>query len=501
MTIMNQLKSGIRYLDIRITIDMDDKNKLFLSHEGYVCNNLYGDKLYLYDVIETCVEFLKIHKKETIILHLKNESNDYKEMEKRINKEDSCNYIIGKLIADVLNENKDFKNYIYISNEIPKLNDVEKKIVIVSRSPFTYGDGIPTPFSDGIYFSGKYTLGIYIPVFSLHDCFNYNKKGNKDDVNCHPTIYENFHFQDAYNLNCYEKWILVHDDLTNNVNYKIFAKYNKKGDPVFNDLEYNNDIFNNNSYSDVLSINFMNVARVSGDIIDKAVKYFADSTIEHSSRYINTELTNYIINSYNIHNEWIALDYPSLDVIRSIYRTNDPDNKYYNKYKIKVNKDIILYEINKYYIAQKSFMSKVFVSGDEKLVEPIYKVAVTVSENTIVIAEKVKEVAENFISSFKRYFSKRSEQLNENDVRICLQRELINNKELITIGSDCIKSPKNQWYIVKNNEFYNIVSVYDNKCLIYENNSLSLTECDENNENIDFSIYKGVICSRVDIYK
>lgn len=242
MTIMNQLKSGIRYLDIRITIDMDDKNKLFLSHEGYVCNNLYGDKLYLYDVIETCVEFLKIHKKETIILHLKNESNDYKEMEKRINKEDSCNYIIGKLIADVLNENKDFKNYIYISNEIPKLNDVEKKIVIVSRSPFTYGDGIPTPFSDGIYFSGKYTLGIYIPVFSLHDCFNYNKKGNKDDVNCHPTIYENFHFQDAYNLNCYEKWILVHDDLTNNVNYKIFAKYNKKGDPVFNDLEYNNDI-------------------------------------------------------------------------------------------------------------------------------------------------------------------------------------------------------------------------------------------------------------------
>jgi len=63
LNIMEQLKAGIRYLDIRITIDMENGNNLYLSHEGHECRDSDDAKLYLTKVIETCIEFLKKHEK------------------------------------------------------------------------------------------------------------------------------------------------------------------------------------------------------------------------------------------------------------------------------------------------------------------------------------------------------------------------------------------------------------------------------------------------------
>jgi len=48
---------------------------------------------------------------------------------------------------------------------------------------------------------------------------------------------------------------------------------------------------------------------------------------------------------------------------------------------------------------------------------------------------------------------------------MCLQRDFKSDK--ISIYSKCNKSPKNEWYIKPNVEYYNIISSYDNKCISY----------------------------------
>lgn len=495
LNIMEQLKAGIRYLDIRITIDMKNGNNLYLSHEGHECRDSDDAKLYLTKVIETCIKFLEKHEKETIILHLKDEENDYGDMKKNISNEDAKDYIIGKLLARIIVENENYLDYIYIANEIPILNDVKKKIVIASRSEFYYGKPIPHEFVDGTFNIGENKTGIYIPIYSLDDCTKYKK----DDIKCHPTIYYNFHSQDAYNLESYEKWILIYDDLTNNVNFKNYIGNDDKGEPMFTDLNYDNEVctkFNDNSHNEVLSINFMNVARANGNILEKVADFLCDSSIENSAKYINAQLTKYIIAPNNIHNEWIVLDYPSIDVIRSIYRSNEPNNEYFNKNSFYINEDIIGWVDSKYYLSQKNPVNDFILGTFEKLEDNIID---PVLDAVDYVGEKVEDAADAVVNWFTGLFSKRSEQ--SNNISICLQREVINNKESITVGSECVKSSKNQWYIVRNDEFYNIVSVYDKKCIIYENNSLGITKCDKNNKNIDFTIKKGVICSRVDKYK
>ncbi|KAL6612675.1 hypothetical protein U3516DRAFT_812978 [Neocallimastix sp. 'constans'] len=76
--------------------------------------------------------------------------------------------------------------------------------------------------------------------------------------------------------------------------------------------------------------------------------------------------------------------------------------------------------------------------------------------------------------------------------------QLSNHYKIVKSNYKCVKSPKNQWYFTKNGNYYNIVSVYDNKCLSYNNNILGINECNKNNKNNDFIINNESICSRTD---
>jgi len=70
----------------------------------------------------------------------------------------------------------------------------------------------------------------------------------------------------------------------------------------------------------------MNVARIESDVLPFINDLFFKAGIEETSDYINTKLTEYILDN-NINNNWFILDYPSPDIIRSIYQSNDPNNK------------------------------------------------------------------------------------------------------------------------------------------------------------------------------
>jgi len=61
-----------------------------------------------------------------------------------------------------------------------------------------------------------------------------------------------------------------------------------------------------------------------------------DSGIEESADYVNSRLTKFIIDEKKKpHNEWVVLDYPSSDVMRSIYQSNDYNVSEFNKIKQK----------------------------------------------------------------------------------------------------------------------------------------------------------------------
>ena len=192
------------------------------------------------------------------------------------------------------------------------------------------------------------------------------------------------------------------------------------------------------------------MARIDTTNIDTMYLDICDSSIEQSANYVNSRLTELIVNTPK-NNNWFILDYPSPDIIRAIYQSNDPKNSNFNKNKAKVDNwfEFVWIDV-KYFVSKAPF-------------------------------ETVFDVFEYI---FRR---------NNNSNRVtCLQRGLKNDK--VTINNKRIKSSKSQWYIKKNNKYFNIVSAYDKKCLTY-NNELSINECNSNNIYIDFTVKNRKFCS------
>lgn len=77
----------------------------------------------------------------------------------------------------------------------------------------------------------------------------------------------------------------------------------------------------------------MNVTKINSSQILDDIKVIAG--IEETAEYINTKLTEYILEN-NIDKKQLILDYPSQDIIRSIYQSNDPYNKELNKCNVEV---------------------------------------------------------------------------------------------------------------------------------------------------------------------
>ena len=110
LSIADQLKSGIRFLDIRCRAVGDS----FAIHHG-----AYYQKIGFGDVQKQCIEFLRQHPNECIIMSVKKEQEARK----------------GSLPFTTI-----FANYVrqandvwYLKHEIPRMGDVRGRIVLLSR--------------------------------------------------------------------------------------------------------------------------------------------------------------------------------------------------------------------------------------------------------------------------------------------------------------------------------------------------------------------------------
>jgi len=289
MDITDQLNSGIRYFDIRLSTTDEKPNNIFLSHgDGLPIINTVPcvdtkngyNILYFSDVIDECVKFLDSHKKQTIILHISKESVSEK------------TYNIEGLILNTTFNHQKYSEYFYIGDHIPILDDERGKIVLFTRDNY----------------SNK-KLIFNIPIPGMGGCRNYPT--NSDS--CCPKLFKDYRVQDAYNLDAVDKWIYVKDVLQNNQVCKIGNKFS-------------------------FGLNFMNMARAELDI-DNLTKFVADifdSSIEQSANYVNTRLTEFIVeNPESISRNWFIMDYPNLDSIRTIYQNNAPTNRIFKQIKPK----------------------------------------------------------------------------------------------------------------------------------------------------------------------
>jgi len=212
--------------------------------------------------------------------------------------------------------------------------------------------------------------------------------------------------------------------------------------------------FNDPKNLTVHTFNFMNVARASPPKLSYITDTLFDSNIEASANYVNNELTLLIPDlSTSFHNEWIIMDYPSADSIRSVYESNFSKDLKLLNYKLNLN------------------------NGDTSFGEGI----------------------KYLFSRLVTLFDKRN--MNTDEPQACLQR-IINKQgsDLIKTDYRCINNALNQWRIriSGKGKFYSLISVYDEKCLNYSNNSWYMQECMSNNKREDFTIRNGKICSRLD---
>ena len=121
----DQLEFGYRYLDIRVALDeTEDGTKLKFIHNFGTCKteksflNLFGDTLYLEDVLSDVYAFLDEHPTETVIFCVKAENGD-----------DDVSKVESEFFK-VLDQNA---SKWYTKNEIPTLGDVRGKIVLATR--------------------------------------------------------------------------------------------------------------------------------------------------------------------------------------------------------------------------------------------------------------------------------------------------------------------------------------------------------------------------------
>ena len=154
LSLDDQLKCGVRYLDIRCR----HYNNAFSIHHGSVYQNLNFN-----DVLKSCTNFLQKHPKETIIMSVKEE---YKAKNNNKSFEAQFKGYVNK-----------YKNMWYLGDKIPKLKDVRGKIVLIRRFKGSKGLGIDaTGWKDNTTFSLNNNASLYV-----QDCYkvsDYNKKWN-----------------------------------------------------------------------------------------------------------------------------------------------------------------------------------------------------------------------------------------------------------------------------------------------------------------------------------
>jgi len=454
-SIMGQLHLGIRFLDIRL--QTNEAGEISISHASYgAINPVTNKKYYLSDIVSECVAFLRENPSETIIMYLREEDIHYhKDVKISEGKDEtiycidsSCKTLLGDVIKSQIVDNALFKDYIYYNNTIPSLEKARSNIVLLQAHKYNRRVN-----SKGL--NEFDSFGIPIWMGKMGDCTAYNEYARKSTStykieSCYPTIWHNFRAQDASAIaNEEDKWNLVHDVLTNNVPSRN-ASY------VVQPQASTNVFYNDKSK---LTLNWMNISLLTDfkfpdGLVELPIRVIASlfgSSIEKKADYINNKLIEYTEEEKSeIFNQWLIMDFPSSDVIRSVYQSN------FNTNELKPFLNILnIYMDTQYYILG------------------IFNLGLGISKR-----------------------DKKTE-----DQMVCLQRKSVTDKQgnqtdLVKTDYKCVNNSKNKWYVNSNGSYYNIISAYDGKCLGYSENGLHMEKCKSDNKYEQFSIEDGIICPR-----
>lgn len=189
-TVAEQLKSGIRFLDIRVE---KDGKKLKLVHDIADCKSPENkkEKLYLESVISDCKSFLSENPSETILMSYKRDDG--------ANQEETF---------DVFFENYLEKDTVwYKENRVPTLGEVRGKIVLLNRDNIDKSNEKYTDFNTGINLSAW----VYQKE-NVERIYEAAELSGRDSAITGKT----FTVQDLYGLTPQKKWDLAVAPFTKN---------------------------------------------------------------------------------------------------------------------------------------------------------------------------------------------------------------------------------------------------------------------------------------------
>ncbi len=179
LSIIEQLKIGVRFLDIRVE---KSENKLKTVHSIADCYTPHGkkEKLLLDNVLVDCKKFLDENPSETVILCIKRDDGP--------SSEETFEFFYNNYLKNEL--------LWFAENRIPSLGEVRGKIVFFNRCHVDFSNKEYTDNNTGLRLSNWPDLPKNAKKYlSSAPIFNQNK-----------TISETYFLQDMYKLFPKEKW-------------------------------------------------------------------------------------------------------------------------------------------------------------------------------------------------------------------------------------------------------------------------------------------------------
>ncbi|XP_063074626.1 1-phosphatidylinositol phosphodiesterase-like [Engraulis encrasicolus] len=108
-SLKNQLRAGIRYLDLRVTEDLG------------IVHGIVKQGITFTEVLNTALDFLNQHKNEAVLMRVKPEGNN------KIN----VQVEVQKVIKDLAN--------VWTKSEVPNMGDARGKVILVQKNDFKLG--------------------------------------------------------------------------------------------------------------------------------------------------------------------------------------------------------------------------------------------------------------------------------------------------------------------------------------------------------------------------
>ncbi|PWN53716.1 PLC-like phosphodiesterase, partial [Violaceomyces palustris] len=164
-SVLHQLKEGIRFLDVRLSIKGKGTDSRLLAYHGITDQRIPFDQ-----VLEQCFDFLRGHGGETLIMSIKQENNveGFKEM------------VMEKYVHPT-------QDFWFLSPRVPTLGECRGKIVLLSR--FGRGDEQPGgihppiwPNSSKEIFSYKLPSGQTVETQDWYDISSLSNLDSKQEL-------------------------------------------------------------------------------------------------------------------------------------------------------------------------------------------------------------------------------------------------------------------------------------------------------------------------------